>query len=1148
MGARGELSPAGGGPHNGKGASPFTLTVNSAGRPVRLSGPLREVLSKSGSKRNIPRLSELVSPADVVRLRGLAGPWDGSPACTTLHLRNASGEAIAFHVLSSTPKQNGSIDLALEETRGQDTSSGTGPESILRILLDHSSGSQMLLDTAFRIVSFNRVANERTQATLGKTLREGMDYTELAPPSARSGTRRFLEGVLKGEEHVMVHNPSGAEKGPYIEVHHRPAREGARTIGIHVEAYDVTVRVLAERARDEREAALRALIDNMSEVVWSMDRDLRLLDCNKAFLYYAKLVTGMDIEPGMSAKDVLGPEKLASFMAIAKDVLSGTPVQFEDVHDIGGNTFYFDVNANPIMLGDVIMGISVFSKNVTQRKLEYLHMEELKDQAEKSLRDLDRLLESSPALILTMRTDGTILTANPVSHTLLGIDPEALGGRPISDLVGKGHRKKMKDLLRHTATNGATASVELDLTSPDGRDVAMVWTASYDPETATVHAAGVDITPLRASEARQAHILDTVTDGFMTLDDTLCITYLNPAGERILNASPGLIGLRPAEAFPILRESALNDVCKATMDDGRMRSTELFLGDRSIWVEAGIHRAEEGLTICFRDITESKILRTLTQLERETLASITDRRIMLPDILDRLLLGVEDLLPSTYCSVQEAGPDDRLHFLSAPSMPLEYTMELNGLEMANGKSSLGAAAFLRTPIIVEDIATDQRWTDDHALAGRYGLRACWVFPIIADDGQVLGTLTHYYLTPKAPSYTEGLVTERVRLHIALLLSMRRNAEALRLANERYALAARATNDTLWDRDLVLGTLRWGVANGKRDHDKAAMDERTWKRRVHPDDIGHVVRSMEQALHERNTALWECEYRIELGGGHYRHVLDRGMILRGDDGRALRMVGAMRDITDRKEEEIKLLELNNELRKHAHELELSNTELERFAYVASHDLQEPLRMVTSFMDLLEKRYKEQLDDRGREYIRFAVDGAMRMRHLLDDLLVYSRVDTSQDPFADVDMTEVLGQARNSLMREFSETGAEVGYEGLPVVYARRTQMIQLVQHLLSNALRYRSGREPRVHIEASDEGTHWHFRFQDNGVGIDQCHWERIFIIFQRLTPGNVERSSGVGLSVCKKIVELHGGRIWVDSMPGQGSTFHFTIAKKADAG
>lgn len=308
--------------------------------------------------------------------------------------------------------------------------------------------------------------------------------------------------------------------------------------------------------------------------------------------------------------------------------------------------------------------------------------------------------------------------------------------------------------------------------------------------------------------------------------------------------------------------------------------------------------------------------------------------------------------------------------------------------------------------------------------------------------------------------------------------------------------------------------------------------------IYPDDLATFIQQLRDTVERGQTAM---TLRLQARAKDGRLVPIETYLTVTQDAAANPTVayGLIMDITQR-------LDAENALRQYAHDLKRSNEELEQFAYVASHDLQEPLRMVTSYLQLLEQRYDSLFDKDAHEFINFAVDGATRMKALINDLLAYSRVKTDKRNFVSFTANEALTLALANLRTKIEDSQAQIISESLPTLMGNKNQFVQLFQNLISNAIKFRGESAPHIHISANRSGDDWVFAVQDNGIGIESQYLDRIFLMFQRLHPVGTYQGSGIGLTICKKVVEHHRGRIWAESKPGEGSTFYFTVPADAN--
>lgn len=378
--------------------------------------------------------------------------------------------------------------------------------------------------------------------------------------------------------------------------------------------------------------------------------------------------------------------------------------------------------------------------------------------------------------------------------------------------------------------------------------------------------------------------------------------------------------------------------------------------------------------------------------------------------------------------------------------------------------------------------------------------------------------------------------EEVVLSIARDITERKRSEqALLESEQRLAQALEVSMMGTWDLDLdkltIWRSLRHDQIFGYSSQQPEWTTD-TLLDHVVADDRDNVRRQVREAIEKREELQLIC--RIRRLDGEIRWVSIRGRVVFNNEGKPVHMLGLIQDITQK-------IEAEKTLEKYAENLKRSNAELEQFAYVASHDLREPLRMVVNYLGLLERKYKGKLDETAETYIGFAVDGGVRMQRMIDDFLAYSRVNNVAKSMVPTKMEAVMARSLMNLEALVKESKADITHEPLPEAMADETQMIQLLQNLIGNSIKYRGQELPIIHISARRDGDMWLFAVKDNGIGIAPEYHEKIFEMFQRLSTNERHEGTGIGLAIAKKIVERHGGKIWVESEEGKGATFFFTL-------
>ncbi len=416
----------------------------------------------------------------------------------------------------------------------------------------------------------------------------------------------------------------------------------------------------------------------------------------------------------------------------------------------------------------------------------------------------------------------------------------------------------------------------------------------------------------------------------------------------------------------------------------------------------------------------------------------------------------------------------------------------------------------------------------------------WSYPVHF-EGDITGSVVTFVNVQERKNRER----EEAKLKQELEQSIELRGEQLVITQNQLDVALKGANVGLWDWNAITDEVYFSPTAKTQlgySEDEVWTNLSDWESRLHPDDHESAVKVVTDYFESRGDS-YESTFRLRCKDGTYRWILSLG---RGEFDKAgvpLRLLGVHVDINERVENEKTLEFLNERLASAVDALHLSNVDLQQFAYVASHDLQTPLRAIANFAQFLKADYGGKLDATADDYIERIVQGAHRMQQLIRDLLAYSRVESRAEPFRTVAMNEVFEDAAGLLSESIMETNATVLRDELPEIQGDKAQLTQLLMNLISNAIKYHSERPPRVHVRSESDEESFTIRVQDNGIGIDPKHHERVFEIFRRLHTQSAYPGTGIGLAVCRRIVNRHRGEIWIESPGGIGSTFVFKIPR-----
>ncbi|MBW3468426.1 PAS domain-containing protein [Arthrospiribacter ruber] len=936
--------------------------------------------------------------------------------------------------------------------------------------------------------------------------------------------------------------------------------------GIPLKIKGVTLDISKEKTLNED---IKLMVNNTDEAFILVNLDLSCRIFNDRFDQLFLKYFGKKIKKGKSVLSYVEEDERASTKIFYDKIFEGkekkTEYFFEDEQK---GRVVFSVEFKPAKNDkDEIIGAFITAKDVTE-------MERRFKEIQKSEARFRGLYESSTYFIIRTNLKGEYTYVNKKYEDAFG------WLYPGETLIGKSTWSTVleHDIVKVQETGGLALSqpgkvfkVQLEKPEKDGGVIHTLWdfmsVTDENGNPIEIQCMGSDITDrvkfeqeLRNSNERFELVMQAGSECIWDFDPNTENMFLGDGFRRNFGLeikSPEENNAYINEKFhpedkdwviKYFRETLKNPEKRQWVSKFRLQNGEghnMQVEDRAV-----ILRDEKGKPIravgAMRDVSHEVFYSQLEMMEKEVMAYAMQVDAELLDVIKLQLGKLEEIFPEMKSSVMRVKNGKLLHLI-APSMPNAYMDEIHGAEIGENVGSCGTAAYLKEKVIVSDIFTDPRWNDFKHLAEKYNFRACWSQPIFNSEGEVVATFANYYEDLKEPSEKEIQAMDRAQRLVSLIMEKFDFIEKIKSSNERFENVTEATNDAIWDFDVANNVLFW--AKGfetlfKFDLKKINPSLDFLISRIHEKDRERVLSKIRAFMSDGTSSNWFEEYQFKTGNNRYAYVIDRAKFIRDPDGQVLRVIGAMTDITHLKEYEKSLESLNKSLDQRAKELALSNAELEQFAYIASHDLQEPLRMVTSFLHQLEKKYGELIDERGKKYIHFAVDGAERMRQIILDLLEFSRVGKYSDEMSVFSLEEVGKEVVHLLRKSIEEKDAKITFSNLPKINYFKTPFYQVFKNLIENAIKYsRDGDFPVVKVAGYDQGNEWKISVEDNGIGLEKEYFDKVFVIFQRLHTKEKYSGTGMGLAIVKKIVDGMGGDIWVESTPGNGSVFSFTIPK-----
>ncbi len=927
--------------------------------------------------------------------------------------------------------------------------------------------------------------------------------------------------------------------------------EEGRIIGGINMLVDITDRKAAEEALRQSEERFRGVFDSSAVGVAVLTLDACFLQINKAFCS----ITGYSDEElrGANCAQLSHPDDRPEMQRLLDQLVSGeipTFVLEKRYYTKSGRTIWVQnsVSAMRDTQGQPELLIAL-CEDVTGRR-----------EAEKALRESEErfraIVETTPECVKVVAADGTLLHMNSSGLTMIGASSAADAvGKSVYDLVAPEFRDAFQD-FNERICRGEKGSLEFDIIGfRGGRQQMQTHAAPFPNPDGTLAQLAVthDISERKRAERATlllAAIVDSSDDAIISKDLEGIITSWNKGAERLfgytadevvgksitilipperLSEEPVILGRiqngQPIDHFETIRRKKDGTLLNISLTVSPVRDANgIIVGASKIarditeWkrAEMAIHGLNQQLT------SELSAMARMQKLSARLVQS-GEFSALLGEIIEAAI----DITGADMGNIQLV-EDGALKIVAQRGFDAPY---LEFFETVNaGAAGCGTAIVAGQRIVVEDVASSPIFAGTSALEVMIGAgaRAMQSTPLFSRSGQILGVFSTHYRSPRVPSEREVRMLDMLSRQAADVIDRKRSEAALIASETKFRQLADSMPQIVWtarpDGFLDYYNNRWYEFTGfTRD----SFGETSWIPILHPEDAQRCHDLWYESVKTGQPFRIECRF-WDRQERRWRWFMGRALPVRDETGTIVKWFGTCTDIDEQKRVE--------------DELRCANHDLEQFAYSASHDLQEPLRGVKIYSELLTKRYGPNLDGEALEFLGYLRGGASRMEMLVRDLLAYTQVTKLEVPEEHADANVALSETLANLNGAIVESGARITSGALPSVPVHATHLKQLFQNLVGNAIKYRSkDRVPTVHVTAEQNGERWQFSIVDNGIGIEAEYKERIFGLFKRLHSSSEYSGTGIGLAICQRIVERYQGRIWVESKPGSGSTFKFTL-------